>query len=107
MSTSRSSSREAIHDEDAAAQTYDPRSAEADESRNHRFKLRSYQLEMLEESMQRNIIIAVRNSKLCQVREAEYIYVDGYWLRQNLHVRTEMNMMIVFCLTFGESGVAD
>ena len=34
-------------------------SAQAGESNAHAFKLRPYQLEMLEESMRRNIIVAV------------------------------------------------
>lgn len=49
-------------DENMAGQVESSESAGANGSRAHAFKLRPYQLEMLEESMRRNIIVAVRNS---------------------------------------------
>ncbi len=46
----------AVH---VAAKILDRGLAEASETGSYAFKLRPYQLEMLEESMQRNIIVAV------------------------------------------------
>ncbi len=58
-------------DEHAAGQIENLTSTKAGESRARAFKLRPYQLEMLEESMRRNIIVAVRNSRLRTDREAK------------------------------------
>ena len=60
-----------VYDEHVAAQMRGPELAEADESSKDTFKLRPYQLEMLEESMRRNIIVAVRNSRLREVLQAK------------------------------------
>ena len=50
----------AILDERAAVhEILDPGLAEASENGIHAFQLRPYQLEMLEESMRRNVIVAV------------------------------------------------
>lgn len=63
--------RGATHDENMAGQVESSESAKADGSKAHEFKLRPYQLEMLEESMRRNIIVAVRTSILLLDREAK------------------------------------
>lgn len=52
----------AAHYGNMAGQVESSESVNADGSRAHTFKLRPYQLEMLEESMRRNIIVAVRKS---------------------------------------------
>ena len=52
----------------------------------HAFKLRPYQLEMLNESMRRNLIIAVRYIMPFDVWDAKD-NVDGHWLRQDFYVR--------------------
>lgn len=48
------------------------------------FQPRSYQLEMLEESMRRNIIVAVRHSRsqLLQL----LTHIDGHWIRKDICV---------------------
>ena len=48
------------------------------------FKPRSYQLEMLEESMQRNIIVAVRLSSSLNLQRLTHS--DGHWVRKDICV---------------------
>ena len=48
------------------------------------FKPRSYQLEMLEESMRRNIIVAVRLSSSLNLQRL--IHSDGNWVRKDICV---------------------
>lgn len=50
------------------------------------FKPRAYQLEMLEESMRRNIIVAVRLSWLPVLRRLTHL--DGHWFRKDTNVFT-------------------
>ena len=53
-----------------------------------KWESRAYQLEMLEQSMQKNIIVAV--GRLHRSRgsgRSLTLPVDGYWLWQNPHVR--------------------
>ena len=72
MPASRSSDRGGVHD-GHVPRILGRRRAEADETGSLTFQLRPYQLEMLEESMRRNIIVAVRNSKLRKVLQAECV----------------------------------
>ena len=49
------------------------------------FSPRSYQLEMLEESLRRNIIVAVRLSAAVTYTRLFNTSADGYWQRQNAY----------------------
>ena len=86
MSTLGSQDQRTLHREHAADQADGPKSAQGGENGINAFQLRSYQLEMLDESMRRNIIVAVWNIRLLEFREAED-HLDGHWLREDIHVR--------------------
>ena len=56
-------------------------------SRDTTVHSRAYQLEMLEESLKRNIIVAACLSVYPTIfKSADNMLLDGYWKRQNTYV---------------------